>query len=85
VDRIFCGHTHVASHQNRYGVDYYNSGSWIDANPTYLTIDEEGVQIRQYEGKKFEPAALETDVEFLPVGELLDPVATFAGYESVRC
>jgi UDP-2,3-diacylglucosamine pyrophosphatase LpxH len=85
VDRIFCGHTHVASHQNRYGVDYYNSGSWIDANPTYLTIDEKGVQIRQYEGKKFEPAALETDVEFLTVGELLDPVATFAGYESVRC
>jgi len=41
VDRIFCGHTHVASHQSRHGVEYYNSGSWIDANPTYLTIDEE--------------------------------------------
>jgi UDP-2,3-diacylglucosamine pyrophosphatase LpxH len=85
VDRIFCGHTHVASHQSRYGVDYYNSGSWIDASPTYLTIDEDGVQIRQYECKKIETATPETDVEVLPFGELLDPLAAFSGYESVRC
>jgi UDP-2,3-diacylglucosamine pyrophosphatase LpxH len=29
VERIFCGHTHVATHQRRHGIDYYNSGSWI--------------------------------------------------------
>ena len=56
VDRIFCGHTHVATHQNRNGIDYYNSGSWIDANPTYLTIGEQGVEIRVYEGEKYDYA-----------------------------
>ncbi len=85
VDRIFCGHTHVATHLNRHGVDYYNSGSWIDANPTYLTVGEGGVQVRRYDGKKYdyEPAA-ETAPMLVPA---LDggSVAAFAGYESVRC
>ena len=35
VERIFCGHTHAATHQHRHGIDYYNSGSWINASPTY--------------------------------------------------
>jgi len=85
VDRIFCGHTHVATHMNRHGVDYYNSGSWVDSNPTYLSIDEEGVRIREYEGTKYEydPQA-EPIGELLPFGDLLDPVAA-TGYESVRC
>jgi UDP-2,3-diacylglucosamine pyrophosphatase LpxH len=46
--RIFCGHTHVALQKTEDGTDYYNSGSWIDARPTYITIDEEGVKIREY-------------------------------------
>jgi UDP-2,3-diacylglucosamine pyrophosphatase LpxH len=89
VDRIFCGHTHVASHQSRHGVEYYNSGSWIDANPTYLTINEEGVQIRKYEGPKYEykPVAESAPELLLPAGDLFDPasVAAFGSCESVRC
>jgi len=49
ADRIFCGHTHEAIHVERDGVNYYNSGGWVDSRLTYLTIDEEGVQIREYQ------------------------------------
>jgi UDP-2,3-diacylglucosamine pyrophosphatase LpxH len=49
ADRIFCGHTHEAIHVERDGVNYYNSGGWVDSRLTYLTIDEQGVQIREYQ------------------------------------
>ena len=89
ANRIFCGHTHVATHQSRHGIEYYNSGSWVDSNPTYLAIDEEGVRICQYEGVHYdyEPAA--TDAELLHAGESPDPAKVlepaFGSYESVRC
>jgi UDP-2,3-diacylglucosamine pyrophosphatase LpxH len=88
VDRIFCGHTHVASHQNRHGVDYYNSGSWIDANPTYLTIDEQGVHIHRYEGRTYDyQPTPQNEPERLSPGELFEPSSppAFAAYDSVRC
>jgi UDP-2,3-diacylglucosamine pyrophosphatase LpxH len=87
VDRIFCGHTHIATHQRRHEIDYYNSGSWIDANPTYLSIDEEGVRICKYEGPKYayEPAAY-PGAELFPAPELFDAsVAAFGSFDSVRC
>jgi UDP-2,3-diacylglucosamine pyrophosphatase LpxH len=49
ASRIFCGHTHAALQKSEDGVEYYNSGCWIDARPTYITIGEEGVQINEYE------------------------------------
>lgn len=48
ADRIFCGHTHAAMQLERDGVAYFNSGSWIDAHPTYITVSEEGVEIHEY-------------------------------------
>jgi UDP-2,3-diacylglucosamine pyrophosphatase LpxH len=48
IDRIFCGHTHAAMHREQDGVDYYNSGGWVDSKPAYITIGEEGVQIHEY-------------------------------------
>ncbi|MFZ0734162.1 MAG: UDP-2,3-diacylglucosamine diphosphatase [Candidatus Sulfotelmatobacter sp.] len=48
AERIFCGHTHEALHIERDGIDYYNSGGWVDSRLTYLTIDESGVQIHEY-------------------------------------
>jgi UDP-2,3-diacylglucosamine pyrophosphatase LpxH len=48
VDRIFCGHTHEAIHEEQDGVAYYNSGGWVDSRLTYLTVDEQGVQIHEY-------------------------------------
>jgi UDP-2,3-diacylglucosamine pyrophosphatase LpxH len=87
VDRIFCGHTHVATHQSRHGIDYYNSGSWVDSNPTYLAIDEEGVRICQYEGVHYdyEPATT-ADAELLHAGEYSDPANVLdPAFGSVRC
>ncbi len=48
ADRVFCGHTHQAQFCERDGVAYYNSGSWTDFPPTYLTIDSHGVRIHEY-------------------------------------
>ena len=48
AERIFCGHTHEAVHVEKDGVHYYNSGGWVDSRLTYLTIDEEGVRIHEY-------------------------------------
>jgi UDP-2,3-diacylglucosamine pyrophosphatase LpxH len=48
ADRVFCGHTHKALYCERDGVCYYNTGSWTDSRPTYLTIDSEGVRIHEY-------------------------------------
>lgn len=49
AERIFCGHTHEALHVEQDGVNYYNSGGWVDSRLTYLTIDEMGVQIHVYD------------------------------------
>ncbi|HXZ31261.1 MAG TPA: UDP-2,3-diacylglucosamine diphosphatase [Terriglobales bacterium] len=47
VDRIFCGHTHQAIHEERDGRHYYNVGGWVDSTGTYVTVDTEGVQIHK--------------------------------------
>jgi UDP-2,3-diacylglucosamine pyrophosphatase LpxH len=49
AQRIFCGHTHQAGHVVNDGVGYYNSGAWTDSRLTYLTVDEEGVNIHEYD------------------------------------
>lgn len=49
VDRIFSGHTHEAMSTERNGIRYFNTGSWTQANATYITIDEQGVEIHGYE------------------------------------
>jgi len=48
ADRIFCGHTHEALHAQVDGIHYYNAGGWVDSRMTYLTVDEQGVQIHEY-------------------------------------
>jgi UDP-2,3-diacylglucosamine pyrophosphatase LpxH len=49
AERVFCGHTHEAMQATRDGIDYFNSGSWTQARPTFITIDEEGVRIHEYQ------------------------------------
>jgi len=49
IDRIFCGHTHDAMRATEDGVEYYNSGGWIDSRLTYITIGNDGVQIHEYQ------------------------------------
>jgi UDP-2,3-diacylglucosamine pyrophosphatase LpxH len=51
ADRIFCGHTHEAMHVKEDGIDYYNAGGWVDSRLTYITVDESGVCIREYDDK----------------------------------
>jgi UDP-2,3-diacylglucosamine pyrophosphatase LpxH len=48
AERIFCGHTHEAMKIEHEGVQYYNSGGWIDSRLTYITIADEGVRIHEY-------------------------------------
>jgi UDP-2,3-diacylglucosamine pyrophosphatase LpxH len=48
AERIFCGHTHVALARERDGVEYYNSGGWVDQRCTYIAIGPEGVAIHEY-------------------------------------
>ncbi len=49
ANRIFCGHTHEAIHVEQNGIHYYNSGGWVDSRLTYLTIEEQGVEIHVYD------------------------------------
>jgi UDP-2,3-diacylglucosamine pyrophosphatase LpxH len=51
--RIFCGHTHEAVHVRQDGIDYYNSGGWVDSRMTYLTVDEEEVRIHDFSEHDF--------------------------------
>jgi UDP-2,3-diacylglucosamine pyrophosphatase LpxH len=48
AQRIFCGHTHAALERREHGVEYFNSGSWIDEHPTYITVGDQGVRIHEY-------------------------------------
>src|SRR5919109_556281 len=49
VQRVFCGHTHEALLRSSGGIEYFNTGSWTQENPTYITVGEEGVAIHEYD------------------------------------
>jgi UDP-2,3-diacylglucosamine pyrophosphatase LpxH len=53
ADRIFCGHTHQAVHVEQDGIHYFNSGGWVDSRLTYLTVDEQGVRIHDFNEHDF--------------------------------
>ena len=85
AQRIFCGHTHAALQRSEHGVDYFNSGSWIDEHPTYITVSEEGVRIHEYTGQpddhEFNEELAMSDSE---VGEFADESELIAdAYEGV--
>ncbi len=48
TDRVFCGHTHDAMHAVKDGVHYYNCGGWVDSHLTYITVNEQGVSLHEY-------------------------------------
>lgn len=88
IDRIFCGHTHAAHHAQRDGVHYYNTGSWIDINPTYITVGENGVAICEYAGRADDYCSREErEPQFAPPADLFEQAGlpAFAGYQSLRC
>jgi len=61
AQRIFCGHTHEALRVERDGISYFNSGGWVDSRLTYLTIDETGVQIHEYNDHEYDEREQRTD------------------------
>ena len=61
ADRIFCGHTHEAIHVEQDGIHYYNSGGWVDSRLTYLTIDEQGVSIHEFNEHEYRERADDRD------------------------
>lgn len=87
-DRVFCGHTHVALTQVCDGIEYYNSGSWVDARATYLTIDSTGVEVQTYAGGTYyrDPSA-EREPVSAAASDLFESAGlpAFAGYQSLRC
>jgi UDP-2,3-diacylglucosamine pyrophosphatase LpxH len=72
ADRIFCGHTHEAMHEQRDGVDYFNTGGWVDSKPSYITIDASGVQIHLYQPAAASPEKPADTPDFDPESELVD-------------
>jgi UDP-2,3-diacylglucosamine pyrophosphatase LpxH len=88
IDRVFCAHTHVAMSAERDGVCYYNTGSWIDARATYVTVGEEGVKICEYPGgtddrypgEERSPQPTASADVFEQAG-----LPAFAAYRSLRC
>jgi len=54
AQRIFCGHTHHALNVEHEGISYFNSGGWVDSRLTYLTIDETGVRIHEFNQQQFD-------------------------------
>jgi UDP-2,3-diacylglucosamine pyrophosphatase LpxH len=51
AERIFCGHTHAPLVRERDGIEYYNSGAWVDQRCTYITIGPEGVAVHEYDSE----------------------------------
>jgi UDP-2,3-diacylglucosamine pyrophosphatase LpxH len=48
ADVVFCGHTHAPISSERNGIRFFNSGSWIGEQCTYITVGEGGVEIQRY-------------------------------------
>ncbi len=88
IDRVFCGHTHVADCVEKDEISYYNTGCWIDENPTYITVGEEGVAICEYSGRTDDSyTGEEREPQPAPVADLFEQAGlpAFTGYQSLRC
>lgn len=87
-ERVFCGHTHAALSLVRDGIEYYNSGSWVDARATFLTITQQGVEIQHYAcgtndrhpSEERKPVVAQAPDLFEQAG-----LPAFARYQSLRC
>jgi UDP-2,3-diacylglucosamine pyrophosphatase LpxH len=88
ADVVFCGHTHQPDFAEKDQVQYYNTGSWVDAQPTYITVGEQGVAICEYRARIDDRyPSQERELEPAPVADLFEHAGlpAVAGYESLRC
>ncbi len=63
ADQVFCGHTHVPMSEERDGVRYFNSGSWIGEQCSYVTVDESGTEIHHQKSVEATHSEMETAAE----------------------
>lgn len=88
ADRIFCGHTHQADFAARDGVEYYNTGAWVDLKPTYITVGEQGVAICEYQARTDNcHSREEREPQPAVAADLFEQAGlpALAGFESLRC
>jgi UDP-2,3-diacylglucosamine pyrophosphatase LpxH len=46
---VFCGHTHQTDTKILDGIQYFNSGSWVGTLGSYITLSDDGIQVREYQ------------------------------------
>ncbi len=88
IDRVFCGHTHVATKLERDGVEYYNTGAWINPTATYIAVDSEGVRIHEHTCRTDNRDSGEerSSQSAFPADFPLQPgLPALSSYQSVRC
>lgn len=88
IDRVFCGHTHQAASAIHPDVAYFNTGSWVDHNATYITINQQGVEIHAYQSRTDHHHSVEErDPLAATPPDLFERAGlpAYAGYESLRC
>jgi UDP-2,3-diacylglucosamine pyrophosphatase LpxH len=86
VQRVFCGHTHEALRACKDGIEYFNTGSWTQANATFVTVNEEGVKIHEYTERADDRYSSEERGEVDPaLADLFDSAGlpSYAEYEGV--
>ena len=87
AERIFCGHTHAPMWRAADGVEYYNSGAWVDQRCTYVTIGPKGVKIHEYLPEiDSRDSGEERSAAFAGAAQLLVPAGPSADelYQGVR-
>jgi len=47
ADFVFCGHTHAVNEKKRWGIKYYNSGSWVESPASYIIIKGNKIEIKK--------------------------------------
>jgi UDP-2,3-diacylglucosamine pyrophosphatase LpxH len=88
IDRVFCGHTHVPMQLVEDGVEYYNTGAWINPTATYIAVDTEGVRIHEHKCRiDNRDSGEERSTESAVTADFaLQPGLPAVGsYQSVRC
>lgn len=48
VDYIFCGHTHKTNQKIKKNISYYNCGCWTDNPSSFITLDQDKIEIHKY-------------------------------------
>lgn len=45
ADYVFCGHTHMTDRIEKNGIEYYNTGSWVEKPTAFVTVSDGQVSL----------------------------------------